>query len=174
MGSLSDWIAAVALAVAILSAWFTIRESRKVRAERVEDRVREIILSGMRPLEYGVNAAELALDSDEPPTMFSNYESSGLKDLSPRLRRKNDRAAVLEISRSIDTVGAQWVDTIAAFQWWQEAATPSDVNPVEPDPIQVAEAYGMFDDRRDPFIRHGKELLERMNVVVAQIDERYR
>lgn len=174
MDGISDLIAAIALAVAILSALFTWVETRKTRAERIDDRVREIALSATRPLKYGISSAQLASDFDDLPTMFTEYESSGLHELAPRLRRKVDQASVSEIAQAIDTVGAHWVDTATAYKRWQAefvlVATPDEVG----DTDRMEDAFQLFDKRRVDYIDLGESLLRQINVLVRRIDARYR
>lgn len=163
----------LALVVSILSAWFTWAESKKTRSERVEDRVREIALSGVRPLMLGINSAQFAMDFEEPPTMFTEFETSGLHELAPRLRRLEDRETVAELAQSIDHVGAHWVDTMTAWKWWESEKDPNGEGLWQDGP-QVDAAFAQFDERRRAFMEKGEVLLSDIRALVARIDARYR
>lgn len=166
-------IGGLALFVSVLSAWFAWSESKKTRAERVEDRVREIALSGVRPLLLGINSAQFAMEFEEPPTMFTEYETSGLHELAPRLRRAEDRQSVAELARSIDHVGAHWADTISAWKWWESEKDPNGEGLWQTGP-QVDAAFAQFDERRREFMEKGEALLRDIRALAARIDARYR
>lgn len=168
MDLISNVIAGLALLVSVLTALYTRSESNKRHAERVDDHVRAILVDNMRPLDYGLNSARITIDFDDPPEIFQHYDTSGLRQLAPRLRRSEDRAATKSIAEAIDLVGAVWTMTKSCYDRWT-ALTPA--------------AYGSTDERaalaeyesaRDSFLQQGEALQEGMQALINRIDARYR
>lgn len=171
----SDWIATLALLASVGAVVYTWYESRKTRAERVESQVREILVGIQRPLLLGVNSARITIDFEEPPSMFEEYDTSGLRELAPRLRRRSDRRATEALADSINSVGAVWGSTIATYRWWQEALDrPGAINNLSPEGMPAAAQFAEFDGFREPFIERAEKLQEDIKAFVSKIDARYR
>lgn len=174
MDWISNGIAFLALAVAASSALYTWRESRRQRRMRVEEQVRDIAFAALRPLEYAESSAQLAYEFEKPPSIFTDFETNGLHALAPRLRATEDRKAVGELATSIDTVGAHWVDTINAWEWWDEARQDPENEGLWRSGEDVDAAFALFDERRGGFITRSAQLRSELQVIIDRIDARHR
>lgn len=174
MDWISNGIALLALIVATSSALYTWRETRRQRAARVEEQVRDIAFAALRPLEYAESSARLAYEFEEPPTVFAEYKTNGLHALAPRLRIADDRDAVSRLAAGIDTVGAHWVDTITAWKWWDEARQDPKHEGLWRTGQDVDDAFAVFDSRRVEFIGRSEQLREELQAIIERINARHR
>ncbi|MBF4588369.1 hypothetical protein [Curtobacterium sp. VKM Ac-2887] len=174
MDWLSNGISFLALIVAGFSALYTWRETRRQRAARVEEQVRDIAFAALRPLEYAENSAQLAYEFEEPPAIFMEHGTNGLHALAPRLRIAEDRDLVSELADAIDTVGAHWVDTITAWKWWDKARQDPEHEGLWRSGQDVDEAFAVFDSRRGEFIKRSTQLREKLQVIIDRVNARHR
>jgi hypothetical protein len=173
--NVSDFIALGALLVSVLSVFFTVREGRKQRAERVDDQVRAVVHSELRHIELGINSATFAFEF-EPWDPEWEGPTSDLRALAPRMRRVKDRQATEQVAGDRDIVRARWWDTKQAFEQWHEQWESEAMGQVVPADgrMSTEDLFTRFNDARQAYIPKAERLRADIHAIVARIDARYR